>query len=109
MRKATLVLGLVYALWGGWQIFTISRLLSLYEQFNAEPPQSPFLLTLAILVFSIICLAAYFMHIKNHVIYKVLVFIGTGGFITYFVYLMWAGNVANKQVYEMINEIQNPR
>lgn len=109
MRKATLMLGLLYALWSSWQVFTISRVLSLYQQFDAKPPQSPYLLPLVILIFSITCLGTYFVNTKNHMVYKILVFIGISGVITYFVYLGWAGNTANKQVNEMVNEIRNQR
>jgi len=104
MRKATLLLGIFYLLWSIWQFFTIMRLLSLYEQFNANVSQNAYLIPILIFIVAIMFIGGYFANLKNQVVYKILVILGTLGIIVYFLYIFIGGSIANRQVYQKLNE-----
>jgi DMSO reductase anchor subunit len=104
MRKTTLVLGILYLVWSIWQFFTVARLLSLYQEFNANIPQYPYLIPTLIFLFALMLIGAYFANLKKQASYKILVTVGILGIIVYFLYIFIAGSIANKQIYQGLNK-----
>lgn len=107
MRKAALIVGLMYAIWGGWHLFAILNILPLYRQFNTTTSLSLYFFPIMILVFSLVCIIAFFLNLKSQLFYKIIVFLGAGGVIFYFVNLVWSSYLVNTQIDKIINEFQS--
>lgn len=104
MKKATLFLGLFYLAWGIWQLFTMIRLSSLYQQFSAEQPQNLYLLPISTLLFGIIFAGSYFINIKNQIIYKLFTILAVAGIVTWIGYVVVSGSIANEKINKIFQE-----
>lgn len=112
MRKVTLALGILYLPWSIWLYITIARVLSYVQKFHAAAnlsptakyPQSAYLMPILIFAMAVIFIGGYFANFKNQVSYKVLAILGALGIIVYLLYIFIGGSIANKKVYEKLNE-----
>lgn len=104
MRKATLILGLVYILYGLWLLFSVFRLATLYQEFSTTLPPSSLLLPFGVLGYGIVQILTYFLNFKNKKIYTILFILGLIVVVIWISYVLVAGYIANREMEKFLEE-----
>ena len=106
VRKTSLALGIIYLLWSTWQYFSVTKVQSLYAQFNAQTPSYQFLLPIILFIFGTVLIGIFTDKVKNKTIYKALVALGIFGIASYLIYIMYSGTMANRQIEQILEEVR---
>jgi len=97
MRKSVLILGIVYLIFGVFQIFSFSRLLTMYQELDVVVPLISYLFTSIFPVAGIILLASYFLKLK-HKTYTVIFFVFLLLGIAWFSYISVGSKIVNNKI-----------
>lgn len=97
VRKATLILGIVYILYALWLFLSVSRIAYLYQEFGVSLPLTSLLLPFCVLGYGIVQAFAYFLNFKNKKIYTRLFILGLILIVFWVSYLLVAGYIADRE------------